>query len=320
MKIAVLTSSILAALVSTSSLAATVYKDETSELKIGGRAEARFNVSDNNEEYDAVTGEKTESAFNDKSRARLNISGKTQISDSLTGFGKYENEVISGSDIKTRYLFAGIGTQAGDFSYGKQDTSLVMITDFTDTMATFGADADGALALNAGSDKQENNFAYKGKFGGLTVGANYLAENAANSDQYAIAAMYSFDFGLDLGAGYAMGQTADQDVDQVDLGVQYSIADFTFGALYEMTSTDTTGGSDDNDGYELSAQYKLDKWTFVGVYNYATMNDGDDDAVDNFALEAVYKFNSNLRTYAGYKFEQIDNKDDQLQAGIRYDF
>lgn len=50
------------------------------------------------------------------------------------------------------------------------------------------------------------------------------------------------------------------------------------------------------------------------------MNDGNDDAVDNFALEAVYKFNSNLRTYAGYKFEQIDNKDDQLQAGIRYDF
>ena len=34
MKIAVLTSSILAALVSTSSLAATVYKDETSSLKL----------------------------------------------------------------------------------------------------------------------------------------------------------------------------------------------------------------------------------------------------------------------------------------------
>ena len=80
------------------------------------------------------------------------------------------------------------------------------------------------------------------------------------------------------------------------------------------------GANGDNDGYEVSAQYKFEQWTFVGVYNYATGNDGDDDAVDNFALEGVYKFNSNLRTYVGYKFEQIDNQDDQLQAGIRYDF
>ena len=319
MKKAVLATSILAAMVSTSSLAATVYKDDTSELKIGGRAEARFNVSDNNEEY--VAGEKVESAFNDKSRARLSISGTTQITDGLSGFGKYETEVDGSDGIKTRYLFGGIGTQTGDFSYGKQDTALVMITDFTDTMATFGADADDAVALAAGSDKQENNFAYKGEFGGFTLGANYLAEEAADSDQYAIAGMYSFDFGLDLGVGYAGGKVLNQDANQVDIGVQYSIADFTFGALYLMNfSDDITGNSDDNDGYEVSAQYKLDKWTFVGVYNYATMNDGDDDAVDNVAIEAVYKFNSNLRTYAGYKFEMIDDLDDQIQAGIRYDF
>lgn len=321
MKKAVLATSILAAMVSTSSLAATVYKDDTSELKIGGRAEARFNVSDNNEEYDSVTGDKVESAFNDKSRARLSISGTTQITDDLSGFGKYENEVDGSDGIKTRYLFGGIGTQAGDFSYGKQDTALVMITNFTDTMATFGADADDAVALRAGSDKQENNFAYKGEFGGFTLGANYLVEELADSDQYAIAGMYSFDFGLDLGVGYAGGKVADQDANQVDIGVQYSIADFTFGALYLMNfSDDIAGNSDDNDGYEVSAQYKLDKWTFVGVYNYATENDGDDDAVDNVAIEAVYKFNSNLRTYAGYKFEMIDDLDDQIQAGIRYDF
>lgn len=321
MKKAVLATSILAVMVSTSSLAATVYKDDTSELKIGGRAEARFNVSDNNEEYDPVTGDKVESAFNDKSRARLSISGTTQITDGLSGFGKYENEVDGSDGIKTRYLFGGVGTQAGDFSYGKQDTALVMITDFTDTMATFGADADGSIALNAGSDKQENNFAYKGEFGGFTLGANYLAEEEADSDQYAIAGMYSFDFGLDLGVGYAGGKVADQDANQVDIGAQYSIADFTFGALYLMNfSDDATGNSDDNDGYEISAQYKLDKWTFVGVYNYATENDGDDDSVDNVAIEAVYKFNSNLRTYAGYKFEMIDDLDDQIQAGIRYDF
>ena len=321
MKKTVLTISILAATLSTSSFAVTVYKDESSELKIGGRVEARFNVSDNNEEYDPVTGDKEESAFDDKSRARLNITGKTQLTDDFSGFGKYENEVSTGTDIKTRYLFVGIGTQVGDFSYGKQDTALVMVSDFTDTMATFGADADDEIAVRAGSDKQENNFAYKGQFGGFTLGANYLAEEDVDSDQYGIAATYSFGFGLDLGAGYAGGKVADQDVNQIDIGAQYSIAGFTFGALYLVNfNDDAAGNSDDNDGYEVSAQYKLDRWTFVGVYNYATENDGDDDAVDNIAIEAVYKFNSNLRTYAGYKFEMIDDLDDQIQAGIRYNF
>ncbi|WP_086980726.1 porin [Vibrio aphrogenes] len=320
MKKAVIATSILAAMVSTSSLAATVYKDDSSELKIGGRAEARFNISDNNEKYDD-SGEKTDSAFDDKSRARLSISGDTKITDSLTGFGKYENEVSDSTDIKTRYLFGGIGTKIGDFSYGKQDTALVMITDFTDTMATFGADADGAMndIVRAGADKQENNFAYSGAFGGLTVGANYLAGEDADSDQYAIAGKYSLDFGLDLAVGYAGGKQDNVDVNQVDVGAQYAISNFTFGALYEWTSSDddTVG---DNDGLEFSAQYKLDQWTFVGVYNYATTNDGEDDAVDNVAVEAVYKFNKNLRTYAGYKFEMIDDQDDQVQAGIRYDF
>ncbi|WP_153448902.1 porin [Vibrio algicola] len=318
MKKAVLASAVLAALISTSSIAASVYKDDSSEITLGGRAEARFNVSNNNE-YDAA-GLKTKSNFDDKTRARINISGNTQISDGLTGFGTYENEVYtSGEPIFTRYLFAGIGTEIGNFSYGKQDTALVMITDFTDTMATFGADADGELAINAGKDKRGNNFAYEGEFSGLTIGANYVAGEDKDSDQYSLGAKYSFDFGLDLGVGYAGGKSADNDVNQVDLGAQYSIADFTFGALYEISNNDDNAIGD-NDGYEISAQYKFQQWTFVGVYNYATTNDGDDDAVDNFALETVYKFNSNLRTYVGYKFEQIDDLDDQLQAGIRYDF
>ncbi len=314
MKKAVLASAVLAALVSTSSLAATVYKDDASELKVGGRAEARFNISDNNEDNTTNT-----SKFDDKSRARLSISGQSQISEGLSAFGKYENEVDTDTSIKTRYAFAGISTQIGDFSYGKQDTALVMVTDFTDTMATFGASADDAIAINGGKDKRDANLAYNAKFGNLALGANYLASETQDSSQYGIAAVYSFEFGLDLGAGYAGGKDNDNSVSLIDLGIQYSIADFTLGALYQMNTNDDTAIGDNN-GYEFSAQYKLDKWTFVAVYNYATENDDNDDAVDELAFEVVYKFDRNLRTYAGYKLEQIDGKDDQIQAGIRYDF
>ncbi|WP_261818064.1 porin [Vibrio gallicus] len=304
---AALTTAILAIMASGYASAATVYKDDTSELKIGGRAEARFNISDNNESA-------SDSSFNDKSRARLNVVGKSQISDSLYGFGKYEAEFDTDSSISNRYAFAGLGTQFGEFSYGKQDSAQVMLTDITDTMATFGADAADIVAGN--KDKRNNNFLYAGKFDAFTVEANYLANDEKDADSYGIAGMYSFDFGLDLGLGYVAQTNGNDDDSQINIAAQYSIADFTVGGLYALGSV----ADEDVNAFEVSAKYKLDKLTFIAVYNYQEFEKADDANVDNFAVEAVYKFNGNLRTYAGYKFEQVDNKDDQIQAGIRYDF
>ncbi|GEM79201.1 porin [Vibrio superstes] len=313
MKKAALTTAILAVMASGSAAAATVYKDDTSELKIGGRAEARFNISDNNKSAD-------DSAFADKSRARLNIVGKSQINDSLYGFGKYEAEFDTDSKITNRYAFAGLGTNFGEFSYGKQDSAQVMLTDITDTMATFGADS--ADIVDGNKDKRANNFLYAGEFGGFDIQANYLANDEKDTDSYGIAAMYGFDFGLDLGLGYVGQTNGDDDDSQINFAAQYTIADFTVGGFYGLGSV----ADEDVNAFEISALYKLNQWTFVAVYNY---NDVDTaikqvitglDEVDNFAIEAVYKFNGNLRTYAGYKFEQVDNQDDQIQAGIRYDF
>ena len=59
---AVLTASMMAAFMAGNATAATVYQDDTYELKVGGRAEARFNISDENETT-------TQSTFEDK-RAR----------------------------------------------------------------------------------------------------------------------------------------------------------------------------------------------------------------------------------------------------------
>ncbi|OBT09462.1 hypothetical protein A9264_09355 [Vibrio sp. UCD-FRSSP16_10] len=319
MKKAALTTAILALLASGSAAAATVYKDDTSELKIGGRAEARFNISDDNKSDST-------SAFEDKSRARLNIVGKSQINNDLYGFGKYEAQFDTDADITNRYVFAGIGTNFGEFSYGKQDTAQVMLTDVTDTMATFGADA--ADIVDGNKDKRTNNFLYAGEFGGFDIQANYLASDEKDNDSYGIAGLYAFDFGLELGLGYVAQKDGANDDSQINIAVQYSIADFTLGGLYALGSV----ADKDVNAFEVSAEYKLDKWTFVAVYNYNDVDDiqvfaaTDVDQVDNFAVEAVYRFNSNLRTYAGYKLENAysyDKKrdlDDQVQAGIRYNF
>ncbi|WP_061016495.1 porin [Vibrio splendidus] len=317
MKKAVLASAVVAALVSGSSLAATVYSSDGTELKIGGRAEARFNVSDNNESA-------SDSSFKDKSRARVNISGKTQVSDELYGFGKYEAEFtgdtavgVNGEktdSLTNRYFFAGLGTNFGEFSYGKQDSAQVMLTDITDTMATFGADAADAVAGN--KDKRENNFLYSGEFDALTVQANYIAADEKDADSFGLAAMYNLG-AFDLGAGYVSQKNGNFDDDQINLVAQFSMDAFTVGGLYTMASV----ADEDYTGYELSAIFKATKQlSLIGVYNYGEFDKAADEEANNFAVEAVYKFNGHIRTYAGYKFEQLDNKDDQLQAGIRYDF
>ena len=305
MKKSTISSAVLLTLFSGSTLAATVYKDDVSELKIGGRAEARFNVSDNNEDANNST-------FKDKSRARVNLKGKTQLNDTLYGFGKYEAEMDTDEDITNRYVFAGLGGAFGAVSYGKQDSAQVQITDLTDTMATFGADAADLVAGN--KDKRENNFFYSGEFNNLTIQANYIAAREKDGDSYGMSGLYAFDFGLKLGAGYVAQDTADDTDSQFNLAAEYKVQALTLAALYGIGSI----ADEDATAIEASAKYKIGKTTLVAVYNYQEIDDTDTE--DNVAVEAVYKFNGNLRTYAGYKFEQIDNLDDQLQAGIRYDF
>lgn len=249
----------------------------------------------------------------------MNITGNTKISDSLSGFGKYEAEfdTSSNGDVNNRYAYAGLSTDFGRFSYGKQDSAQVMLTNFTDTMATFGADA--ADLTDGNKDKREANFLYAGKFSDFTVQANYLApQTADDSDQsFGVAGIYTID-SFDLGAGFV---TTDDD-HQINFAANIKFADFVFGAFFAFGEA----ADEDASALELSAMYKLDKLLFVAVYNTSDYDalskkeDEDGGEKDNIAMEAVYLFNSNLRAYAGYKFEFLDNLDNQLQAGIRYDF
>lgn len=175
---AVLTASMMAAFMAGNATAATVYQDDTYELKVGGRAEARFNISDENETT-------TQSAFEDKTRARLSIQGKSKLSSDLIAFGKYEEEINTDGEHKTRYIYAGLDTSIGAFSYGKQDSAQVMLTDYTDIMATFGG--EGGDLIQGNKDKLDNVFLYQQDMGAITLAANYTAKDQKDSDNYGLA-------------------------------------------------------------------------------------------------------------------------------------
>lgn len=312
MKKAALASAILSTFLSGTASAATVYQDDSSSLSVGGRAEARFNISDENKSDD-------NDSFKDKSRARVNLKGKTQISDGLGAFGTYEVELDNGkdTDVETRYLFAGLDTEYGAFSYGQQDSAQVILTDWTDILATFGGDA--ADLIDGNKDKRENNFVYSGSFNDLTITANYIANDEKDSDTYGISFVYSLPMGLDLGAGYVDGKKDNEDTDQYNLAAAYTYNNFYVAGLYAGGSV----GNADLTAYELAAAYQYNQFTFQAVYNYQEVDpkgSASEDNVDYFAIEGIYKYNGNFRVYAGYLFEQLDDTDDQFQAGARYDF
>ncbi len=217
MKKTLLATAILTGLVSATAGAATVYDKDGTSLKVGGRAEVRGLFSD------SVDG-----TMEDKSRARINFKGQTQITEDLTGFGVMEYEIKSGaSEVSNRYLYAGLSTAAGDFSYGRQDTANVQVSDLTD----IASEHSGIQQyIDSASDKENNTFLYAGEFAGLLVQANFIASEEEDQDAFGISTLYSTDAGVDLGVAYS-----DQDEEnQASFGVAYTLNDLYLAATYAM--------------------------------------------------------------------------------------
>jgi predicted porin len=299
---------ILSGLVSTAG-AATVYDNDGTSLKVGGRAEVRGLFSDS-----------VEGTMEDKSRARINFSGKTQISDELSGFGYMEYEIQpstkDGEDLDNRYLFAGLATNVGDFSYGKQDTANIQVSGLTDIASTHSGQQE---YIDGASSKASNTFLYSGTFSdALTLQFDYQAVEDKDMDAFAVSALYSFDSGLQLAASFA-----DQDeADQTTFGVAYTWNDLYLATTYAMGAVDTTT---DFTSLEAAIQYKFTKeFRVIGIIGMVEEEVGSvsTDTEDFFALEAQYRFNKSIRTYASYKLNNLDDasEEDELLVGLRYNF
>ncbi|MGY0615468.1 porin [Vibrio sp. FJH11] len=322
MKKAALTTAILTALVTAPSFAATVYSNDGTELQVGGRVEFRG-------DFIGSGGAEVEGSMKDKSRARVNLKGKTDIGNGLSAFGVYEAEQDTGkSEFKNRYMYAGVDSDAGAFSVGKQDMAAVIISDMSDITEFSGVQQ----AIDSSSERQDSVFAYRGEFDALQVQATYQANSDDDQDKYGISGFYSLPMGLDLGLAYSAGDVdADNSEDQILGGIAYSLDNLYLAGTYSQGQLDD---SEDFTAYELVASYKVaSQVTIAGLYTYQE-NDldgaGKYDAVDGFELVGYYKLNSNFRTYLSYYFNQLDEEkndeglvtegEDTLRLGVRYDF
>ena len=330
MKKAVLASAVVAALVSGSSLAATVYSSDGTELKIGGRAEFRG-------DFIGSGGAEVEGTMEDKTRFRLNLGGKTELTDTVTAFGFYEAEQSTGdSQFDNRYMYAGVDFDGQAVSVGRQDMASVIVSDFTDITEFSGVQQ----VIDAASDKEDSVFAYRGGFDALQLQATYQANSEKDADGYGISGVYSLLIGLDLGLAYS-GQdlgAGNGSANQILAGLAYSLDNLYLAATYSTGDlNDKAVGpiAESFTAMEFAAQYNITKQvSAAAVYTYQekeAANGSTADSVDGIELVGYYKLNSNFRTYLSYYINGLDEvKDvttglttegeDTLRLGVRYDF
>ncbi|MGL6316356.1 porin [Vibrio sp. WXL103] len=308
----VVAKAVLLGLIASPSFATTIYDNDGTELAVGGRVEFRG-------DFIGSDGVKNDGTMEDLSRARLNVEGSSEVTSDVTAFAFWEAEFTSedSEQIDNRYIFAGLDTQVGAFSVGRQDTAAVIVSDMTDTTEFSGVQQ----AITASSDQQDAVFAYALELDTFSVTASFQASSDDGQDRYSVAGIYMTPFGLDLGLAYSAGdvtpdgETKDESEDQVLAGLSYTFGDLYFAGSY---STGKVEG-DDFDAYELVTIYDLtEKFTLAALYTYQEVDSTDD--VEGFELVGYFDINSSAQGYASYYANQISGQEDTLRLGLKYSF
>ncbi|WP_085248626.1 porin [Gilliamella mensalis] len=257
-----------------------VWNKDGNKVDLYGRVYALNYITDR----DNQTGE------GDKTTARLGMSGQTQVTDSVTGYGRWEYEANTGKNAnnETRYAFAGLNFgDFGSFDYGRNDGVLKTLTSYTDVLPEFGGDASNnnlyALTARTKAVATYRNSDFFGLVNGLRFAAQYAdngdnsstshfkkqANNEKNDSAEAWGSVVDWDVldtGLSVGAGYA--QTGGhKDAKTWSAGIKYDNDNLYLAALYIQgkqkygwDNASTTHRADDlkTKGYELVAQYGID--------------------------------------------------------------
>ncbi|MGF1750187.1 porin [Vibrio cionasavignyae] len=350
MKMAAIAAAITTTLVSGSALAAEVYNSDGTSLSIGGRAEFRGDFQGQ------ASGSELDGTMDNKSRVRINVGGETKITDGLSGIAFYEAEqtVINGNGngsssnqntqnnaFTQRYMYAGLSSNAGDVTFGKQDAATVQISQMTDTVTTHSGIQK--TFIEAGDEQINNAINYSGYFmDALSVKASLLASNAADEDGWALSGLYTLPFGLGIGLGYAANENpgTKQDSKQVLGGLNYRWEGLYVAATYTQgEGSKKSNVNNDFNSVEFVAQYRFEN-NFEAVLGYQNGQIDPDGSAkvnvsDYYELTGIYYFNKSIRTYITYKLNNLKAEDGQtfaavgntpqdadnsLRLGLRYDF
>lgn len=282
--------------------AAEIYNKDGNKVDLYGKVDVRHMFSDANDNGNKQDG--------DDSRIRFGIKGETQITDQLTGFGRFENEIKTNgteggeeSKNKVRLAYAGFKfDQFGSLDYGRNYGVAYDVAAWTDVLPLFGGDTMAQTDVYM-TGRNANLLTYRnsdffGYVDGLSFALQYQGANddnsissrsssnklnKANGDGFGLSAAYDIGWGVSFGAAYTnSARTLDQ---------QYN--SFATGKRAEAWNV---GAKFDANNVYLAAMYgETHNMTSFGDYADYIAN-----KTQNIELVAQYQFDFGLRPSIAY--------------------
>ncbi|MDF7671090.1 porin [Orbaceae bacterium ESL0721] len=314
-----------------------VWNKDGNKLDLNGRVYALNYITDRNNQ----TGE------GDRTTGRIGFSGETQVTDSLTGYGRFEYEIFTGHDAdnETRYAFAGLNFGSfGSFDYGRNDGVLKTLTSYTDVLPEFGGDASNndyyALSARTKAVATYRNSDFFGLVDGLRFALQYADNGDNSSNQNAndrkdghnsneawgsVVDWDVLDTGLSVGAGYTQSG-GHYDAKAWSAGVKYDNYNIYLAALY-IQGKQSEGWKSGDDlktkGVEIVAQYGFDfeVGRLTPSLGYIQHKAKDAESLSGVAgtkgdylvkyvdVGLTYDFNKNLQGILDYKINLLDKDD-----------
>ncbi|MGL9769505.1 MAG: porin [Sodalis sp. (in: enterobacteria)] len=315
--------------IATSVGAAEVYNEDGNKLNLFGVLNGTRYISSD------------DARNSDRSLVRYGFKGEAKLSEGITGFGTWEQEVglshAESEGVKsnfTRLGFVGIKfADSGSLDYGRNYGVLYDLGAWTCMMPEFGGDT--SVIDNFMTGRTNGVFTYRntnffGMIDGLSFALQYQGKNEtkkdekggrglneANGDGYGMSVTYDFDNGISTGAAYTSSNRTlaqrminnsyneDKKAEAYSFGLKYDADNLYLAALYSETRNMTSYG-------DSSDQAKH------GLANKA----------HNLELVAQYALDFGLRPSVGYLQSRIDsdyqgksqNIKKYLEAGAGYKF
>ena len=258
--------------------------------------------------------------------SRLGVKGKIELNHGLEGIYKleYQTAVDDGDNSKLndkketfsqRNIYAGIKGGFGQIIAGKFDTPFKKAQNKIDLFNDLEGDIKSAISAH--DKRTANTVQYSTpKMSGLVATVAHIASEDENVNDGTSSSLTFTQ--KNVYAAIAYDTDVEADTDALRLVAQYSMADFTVGALWEQDNTD--GSDNDKEGWVYSASYKLNS----DIKLKAQYGESDivKDNAETYSLGADYKLAKNAKAYAFVTDETFgdDTSNDYYGIGLEYKF
>lgn len=248
--------------------------------------------------------------------SRFGFKGKTKIDDSLSAIYQIEYQVNAdnGSTLSQRNTYVGLQGNFGTVKAGNIDTPTKLAQGKVDLFNDYEGDMG---RLFSGEVRAKNTVYYTTPdMGGLEVDFALIASEVDGIDDgFSTAVKFNQD-GLYAALAYDL-DVEGEGKETIRLVGSYKIQDLTLGAIWSQYKVE---GQDNQDGFLLSAAYKMGSNTFK--LQHAT-SDIKAEGGEQTSLGMDHKLGKNTKVFGFYTMQDADaaNSDKNwLAVGLEHSF